>query len=246
MSDAPGGYPTSMPGSTDPLTGAAPFVPETSNLRRLRAAVHDCRGCDLYLPAIQAVFGAGRRHSALMLVGEQPGDVEDREGEPFVGPAGRLLDRALAQAGIDRADAYLTNAVKHFRFKATDSGKRRLHQTPRAGEVTACRPWLVAELRAVAPLVLVALGATAAQSLLGNGFRVTEQRGQRLPWPPPAGPFAGDPTPVQTIVATVHPSAVLRARPGERREALTRFVSDLRVAANAVTAATTRDGASHR
>lgn len=165
-----------------------------------------------------------------MLVGEQPGDQEDREGVPFVGPAGRLLDRALADAGIDRAGAYLTNAVKHFRFKSTASGKRRIHARPGAKHVAACRPWLVAEIAAVRPRIIVVMGTTAAQSLLGSAFRVTQHRGELLGWPPPTGPFAGDGTRVQHALATVHPSSVLRVTDREsRRSAYRSLVDDLRV-----------------
>jgi DNA polymerase len=217
--------------STSSPDGAAPFVPDTVDLRTLSSAADSCRGCDLFRDATQTVFGEGRRASGVMLIGEQPGDQEDRAGQPFVGPAGRLLDRAMAEAGIDRSAAYLTNAVKHFRFKSTESGKRRIHAKPTAGQVTACRPWLVAEIHAVRPQVLVVLGATAAQSLLGNRFRVTAHRGEVLGWPPPEGPFIGDDTPVRHVLATVHPSAVLRADEQSRRAAYRALVDDLRVAA---------------
>ncbi len=166
---------------TDPPAGAERFVPERHELGELAGAVQACRGCDLYEHATQAVFGRGGPDSRMLLVGEQPGDVEDRAGEPFVGPAGKLLDRALADAGIERRTAYLTNAVKHFRFAMR--GTRRIHDTPSTVQVVACRPWLLAELDAVTPEVVVVLGATAARSLLGPRFRVTRQRGTLLDWP---------------------------------------------------------------
>jgi DNA polymerase len=161
-----------------------------------------------------------------MLVGEQPGDIEDRRGEPFVGPAGGVLDRALADAGIERASLYLTNAVKHFRWKSTDRGTRRIHQTPSASQVIACQPWLSSELAAVRPTMVVALGATAAGALFGSSFRLSAHRGEMLTWPPTAGPFAADRIPDGAALATIHPSAVLRA--GADRAAVYRsFVDDL-------------------
>jgi DNA polymerase len=199
----------------------------------LRTAVQDCRGCDLHANATQAVFGDGQRHAEIMLVGEQPGDMEDRAGAPFVGPAGRLLDQALGEAGLYRNDLFLTNAVKHFRWKATAGGKRRLHSKPDARHVNACRPWLTAELRAVAPRAVVALGATAAQTLFGNAFRLTQHRRERLPWPPPDGPYADSDLSVELAAATIHPSAVLRAG-GARAEMLAGLVADLRAVADAV------------
>jgi DNA polymerase len=206
--------------------GAAP--PETVQLPRLAEAAAGCQGWDLYENATQTVFGAGPRLARLMLVGEQPGDVEDREGAPFVGPAGRELDRALAAAGLEREALYVTNAVKHFRWKRAARGKRRIHDKPSAGQVSACRPWLAAELAAVEPTVVVALGATAAQSLFGPQFRLTAHRGEPLDWPPEEGPFAGDGTDVHAALATIHPSAVLRARgDAERRAAFDGLVSDL-------------------
>ena len=204
--------------------------PPSRSLRTLAAAAAECHGCELYERATQTVFGAGPSRASLFLVGEQPGDVEDRRGEPFVGPAGRLLDRALAEAGVDRGETYVTNAVKHFRSKATASSKRRLHQRPDAAHITACRPWLAAELAAVRPRVVVAMGAVAASSLFGPGFRVTRSRGVALPWPPDSGPFAESPVPVEFAVATVHPSSVLRGEPARRDEMLAGLVSDLRVA----------------
>jgi DNA polymerase len=198
---------------------AAEYVPERLSLPTLREAVQGCRGCPLYADATQAVFGEGAAHAEVMLVGEQPGDKEDLAGRPFVGPAGRLLDEALAEAGIDRSRAYVTNAVKHFKWRGR--GKRRIHQKPTWSESVACRPWLEAELAAVRPRVVVALGATAAQSLLGKDFRVTKQRGE-----PVDSPLA------EHVVATVHPSSILRQRDeGARRVELAAFLDDLRVVA---------------
>jgi DNA polymerase len=204
------------------MAGAEEFVPERASVTALRKAVSDCRGCDLYRDATQAVFGEGPATASVVIVGEVPGDQEDQEGHPFVGPAGRLLDRALEEAGIDRSQAYLTNAVKHFKFTRAERGKRRIHQKPSRTEVVACRPWLLAELDAVRPDLVVLLGATAAQSLLGTGFRVTKDRGTvvELPNRP------------ERAVATVHPSAVLRA--DDREAAYRDLVSDLRAAASAV------------
>ena len=197
--------------------GAESFLPEdNADLEALRRASASCRGCDLYERATQTVFGEGDPHAVVMLVGEQPGDREDIEGAPFVGPAGRLLDEALERAGIDRDAVYVTNAVKHFKWEAR--GKRRLHKKPSSREVAACRPWLMAEISAVAPEVVVCLGATAAQSLLGPQFRVTRQRGEVFPGP--------DGT---RITATVHPSSILRAEDeASRRREMDHFVADLR------------------
>jgi uracil-DNA glycosylase len=198
---------------------AATYLPDTRTLPVLAAAVQDCRGCALYEKATQAVFGEGAPHAEVMLVGEQPGDKEDLAGRPFVGPAGRLLDAALEEAGIDRTQTYVTNAVKHFKWQGR--GKRRIHQKPTWSESTACRPWLEAELEAILPRVLVALGATAAQSLLGKDFRVTKQRGELH-----TSPFADH------VVATVHPSSILRQRDeAARRAEYAAFVDDLRVVA---------------
>jgi len=198
---------------------AAEYVPEHTSLAALREAVQGCRGCPLYADATQAVFGEGAALAEVLLVGEQPGDREDLAGRPFVGPAGRLLDEALAEAGIDRSHAYVTNAVKHFKWQGR--GKRRIHQKPTWSESVACRPWLEAELAAVRPRVVVALGATAAQSLLGKDFRVTKQRGEAVD-----SPLA------EHVVATVHPSSILRQRDEEaRRVELAAFVDDLRVVA---------------
>jgi uracil-DNA glycosylase family protein len=198
---------------------ATPWVPERPTLPRLREAVDGCRGCPLWRDATQAVFGEGRKRAAVMLVGEQPGDQEDIEGRPFVGPAGRVLDEALAEAGIDRSTTYVTNAVKHFKFEAR--GKRRIHAKPTWSETTACRPWLEAELAVVEPRVLVCLGATAAQSLLGKQFRVTKQRGEWI-----------DSDLAELVTATIHPSAILRQRDADARHAeMARFVDDLRAVA---------------
>jgi uracil-DNA glycosylase len=184
----------------------------------VRRAVHDCRGCDLWRNATQAVFGEGNAPAQVMLVGEQPGDKEDLAGQPFVGPAGQVLDEALEAAGIDRRQVYVTNAVKHFKWKAR--GKRRIHDKPNAAEIAACRPWLEAELRAVHPEVLVPLGATAAQALLGRTFRVTQQRGR---------PIEGTGL-ARYVVATVHPSSILRAPDDEaRRQGRVDLAADLAV-----------------
>ena len=198
---------------------AEPLVPERPTLSRLREAAAGCRACPLWKTGTQTVFGEGLTKAEIVFVGEQPGDREDREGRPFVGPAGRVLDEALAEAGIDRRLAYVTNAVKHFKWEGR--GKRRIHQKPNAEELAACRPWLDAELSVLHPRVLVVLGATAAQSLLGRSFRVTKQRGVRV---------ESDLAP--NVLATVHPSSILRA-PDEaaRREAYAAFVADLRVVA---------------
>jgi DNA polymerase len=200
--------------------GAEEFLPERRSLRALRKAVEDCRGCDLYREANQAVFGEGPTEARLMLVGEQPGDREDLEGEPFVGPAGGVLRKALVAAGIEVEDAYLTNAVKHFKWRP--QGKRRLHQTPRVGEVNACRPWLEAEVAAVGPDAVVALGATAARSLFGPKVKVMKDRGRLL---------ESDLAPLAAV--TIHPSAVLRAG-DEREEAFDSLVADLKLVADAL------------
>ncbi|HEY8967063.1 MAG TPA: UdgX family uracil-DNA binding protein [Candidatus Methylacidiphilales bacterium] len=203
---------------------ASAWIPDRPTLPRLRRAAAGCEGCPLYRRATQTVFGEGPAAARLVLVGEQPGDAEDREGHPFVGPAGRLLDAALEEAGIDRASVYVTNTVKHFKWEPSPSGKRRLHKKPSAREAAACRPWLAAELEVLEPEAVVALGATAAQGLLGRDFRVSRERGRwtRSPW-------LGDGVPV---LATVHPSSILRA-PDEaaRRRERKRFVADLRAVA---------------
>ena len=209
---------------------AAPFVPEGADLPRLATAAAECRGCHLFKNATQTVFGEGAPDARIVFVGEQPGDVEDRRGRPFVGPAGKLLDRALEEAGIDRSVAYVTNAVKHFKFTMATSGKRRIHAKPDALDINACRPWLTAELALLDPELIVALGATAAQALFGPSFRVTKTRGVLLPWP--AGEEAG--TQAAYGLATIHPSAVLRAE--DREGAYAGLVSDLRVAAEVLAA----------
>ena len=201
---------------------AASFVPDTTSLRTLGAAAHACRGCDLYKTATQVVFGAGPKTARVMFVGEQPGDQEDRHGEPFVGPAGTVLDKALAEAGIPRREVYVTNAVKHFKWEPR--GKRRIHKKPRISEIKACRPWLEAELHAIKPVVVVCLGASAAQAVLGPQFKLMQQRGQILP-----SPLA------ERVVATIHPSSVLRAPDSEgRHAALAMLVADLKVVARAL------------
>jgi uracil-DNA glycosylase len=198
------------------VQGAAAFVPERPTLPALRKAAQRCRGCDLYLHATQAVMGEGPKSSPLIMVGEEPGNEEDLQGHPFVGPAGKLLNRALVEAGINRADVYLTNAVKHFKFE--ERGKRRLHKKPSVTEVRACRPWLEAEISVIHPQVIVCLGATAAQSILGPDYRLTKERGKFVqhPW-------------ARYVTATVHPSSILRAPDQEQRHLQYReFVADLK------------------
>jgi uracil-DNA glycosylase len=192
---------------------AADYLPERLTLESLREAAKVCHGCDLWRNAAQTVFGEGPSDAQLMFVGEQPGDQEDKAGRPFVGPAGRIFDQALEQVGIDRSSVYVTNAVKHFKWQPR--GKRRIHQKPNAAELAACRPWLDAELSVLKPRVLVCLGATAAQALLGRTFRVTKQRGT-----PIDSPLA------DVVVATIHPSAILRAR--DRNAEYAGFVADLK------------------
>jgi uracil-DNA glycosylase len=210
--------------------GAAAFVPVGSSLDGLRAAALGCHGCELYADATQTVFSKGSPTARVALVGEQPGDVEDQRGAPFVGPAGQLLDRALDEAGVDRAQTYVTNAVKHFRFRSDGPGTRRIHQTPEAVHVDACKPWLLAELAIVDPEVVVLLGATAGRALLGPSFRVTRERGRLIPR---AG-RADEPAAVQNgwFLATLHPSAILRA--DDRETAYAGLVADLRVVAAAL------------
>ena len=201
---------------TKAFPGAENFLPPLKTLPVLAEAVQSCRGCDLYLNATQAVFGEGPQKARIALVGEQPGHEEDLKGHPFIGPAGAILDRALADARIDRAETYVTNAVKHFKFE--ERGKRRLHKKPRASEIRACQPWLEAEIGLIHPTVIVCLGATAAQTLLGSAFRLTKQRGIPLAhhWAP-------------HVIATIHPSAILRAPDAEhRREQYAQFVTDLK------------------
>ena len=204
--------------------GAAEWVPERLSLGALREAVQACRGCELYRDATQGVMGDGRRSAALMLLGEQPGDREDREGEPFVGPAGKVLDRALADAGIDPDDVFRTNVVKHFRWSGT-RGKQRLHKSPSRAHVAACAPWLAAELRLVQPTGVVLLGGTAGKAVYGSSFRVGDARGTVTHWPEA---FEVD-RPPAWVLPTTHPSAVLRA--DDREAAYEGLVADLAVAA---------------
>jgi uracil-DNA glycosylase len=196
---------------------AAPFVPANPTIPKLQIASQGCKGCDLWKRGTQTVFGDGARHASVLFIGEQPGDKEDIEGKPFVGPAGNLLNKALDAAGIDRTQIYVTNAVKHFKWEPR--GKRRIHKKPNAMEIAACRPWLDAEIEVVKPRVVVCLGATAAQALLGKTFKVTQQRGKIIT--SPLTPYA--------IMATVHPSSILRAQDDESRHAeMARFIDDLR------------------
>jgi len=206
-----------------PPTDASDLIPDRPTLEKVRAAAKDCQACDLWRRGTQTVFGEGRPRANLMLVGEQPGDAEDLAGHPFVGPAGKLLNRALQDAGIDRADVYVTNVVKHFKWEPR--GKRRIHKKPNAREIAACRPWLDIEIALVKPRAIVCLGATAAQSLLGRQFRVTADRGAFV-----TSPLA------PLVMATVHPSSILRAPDDEtRRDELKRFTADLRKVARALT-----------
>ena len=198
-----------------PSKSAAPFVPNSRLLNVLRSASRTCKGCDLWKIGTQTVFGAGEASSRVIFVGEQPGDKEDLAGEPFIGPAGALLSRALEEAGIDRKAVYLTNAVKHFKWEPR--GKKRIHKKPGTLEIAACRPWLDAEIEAVRPEVIVCLGATAAQALLGKSFKVTQRRGELI-----------SPEGLPDIVATVHPSSILRAPDETRHEEYARFVADLK------------------
>ena len=208
-------------GETD---SAEPFVPARPTLPKLRTASKKCRGCRLWKFGTQTVFGEGPRGASIVIVGEQPGDQEDRRGHPFVGPSGRLLDAALEAAGVDRSKAYVTNAVKHFKWEERPGTKRRIHKKPSAAEVVACHPWLEAELEVLAPRVVVCLGATAAQSLLRKQFRVSTQRGKVLK--------PGGATPV--VIATVHPSSVLRAPAPERAAAERDFFRDVKKVARYV------------
>jgi uracil-DNA glycosylase len=214
-----------------PPKSAADFVPPRPTLKTAREASKGCRGCDLWKLGTQTVFGEGPRGAPLMLIGEQPGDAEDLSGHPFVGPAGKLLDRALEEAGIDRGSVYVTNAVKHFKWEPR--GKRRIHKKPRASEIGACRPWLDVEIALVKPKVIVCLGATAAQALLGSAFKVTAHRGKvagSRPWLGEAREGGA-----AKVIATVHPSSILRAPdPDARHEELKRFTDDLRAAARAL------------
>ncbi|HEY8375300.1 MAG TPA: UdgX family uracil-DNA binding protein [Nannocystis sp.] len=203
----------------DETIGAEHFLPARRSLEALREAARGCRGCGLYRRATQTVFGSGSRAARIVMIGEQPGDEEDRRGAPFVGPAGRMLDAALAAAGIARDEVYVTNVVKHFKWEPR--GPRRLHKKPNAREIRACMPWLEQEIAAIRPLVVVCLGATAAQALLGPGFRVSRQRGQVI-----AREFAPH------VVATIHPAAILRQPTDEdRRREQAKFVADLKIVA---------------
>ncbi len=205
-----------------PPKSAADYIPARPTLPAVREAAKDCKGCDLWKRGTQTVFGEGARKAELLLVGEQPGDAEDLSGHPFVGPAGKLLDRALADAGIDRRAVYVTNVVKHFKWEPR--GKRRIHKKPSAAEIAACRPWLDTEIALVKPGAVVCLGATAAQALLGRQFRVTAHRGELL---------ASTLAPI--VLATVHPSSILRAPDDEtRRLEMERFTDDLRSVARAL------------
>jgi uracil-DNA glycosylase len=204
---------------------AAEFIPERGGLTAVREASAHCRGCHLYEPATQTVFGEGPRSARIMLVGEMAGDREDREGHPFVGPAGRELDRALEAAGIERNEVYVTNVVKHFKFE--ERGKRRIHQTPRKGEIDACMPWLDTEIKLIRPRGIVTLGATAAKALLGSGFRLTQHRGELL---------ESELAPV--VAATIHPSAIVRDRDEQSRNAEREaLATELRAVAEAIEAA---------
>jgi DNA polymerase len=201
---------------------AVEFVPDRPTLSKARDAAKDCRGCQLWKIGTQTVFGEGAKRADMMLVGEQPGNEEDLSGHPFVGPAGKLLDRALADAGIDRTLVYVTNVVKHFKWEPR--GKRRIHKKPNAAEIGACRPWLDTEIALIKPRIIICLGATAAQALLGRQFRVTAHRGQLVP--SPLAPF---------VLATVHPSSILRAPDDEaRHREMKQFTNDLRTAARAL------------
>jgi DNA polymerase len=207
--------------------GAQEWVPDRPSLKRLREAIPDCRGCELYRDATQAVMGDGPARAAVMVLGEQPGDKEDLAGEPFVGPAGKVLDRSLAEAGLPPQDVFRTNVVKHFRFSGT-RGKQRIHKSPSRWHVTACGPWLVAELAVVKPTGVIVLGGTAGKALYGSSFRVGETRGRLIDWPE-AFEVAHPPS---WVLTTTHPSAVLRA--DDREQAYDELVSDLRVAVAAL------------
>jgi len=204
------------------VENAAPLVPVSPTIKKLQAAARGCQACPLWKTGTQTVFGAGPVNATVVFVGEQPGNDEDHAGKPFVGPAGKLLDRALVEAGIDRAEVYVTNAVKHFKWEP--KGKRRIHKKPNAREIAACRPWLEAELEVLKPKVLVCLGATAAQALLGRTFLVSKRRGELI-----ESPLA------EKAMATVHPSSILRAPDDETRHAeMKKFVSDLKTVAKII------------
>ena len=205
-----------------PIQTAAPFVPNRSTLPKLRDAASGCKACPLWKTGTQTVFGEGAPHAKVLFVGEQPGDKEDLTGKPFVGPAGRILDKGLDAAGIDRSEVYVTNAVKHFKWEPR--GKRRIHKKPNQLEITACRPWLDAEIQVVKPEVVVCLGATAAQALLGKQFKVTQRRGELISHE--LAPY---------ILATVHPSSILRTQDDQsRHDEMARFIEDLRQVATAL------------
>lgn len=212
-----------MPAKTDTTSQKTNQVaPSTRSIAKLKSAAAGCQACDLWKMATQTVFGEGPTKAKIMFVGEQPGDLEDRSGRPFVGPAGKLFDRALAEAGISRSSVYVTNVVKHFKWSPAERGKRRIHKKPRYSEIAACRPWLDAELAAIKPRVLVCLGATAAQSLLGKDFRVSRDRGKLI-----------HSNLAPHVVATVHPSSILRARDDDSRQSqLQAFIADLRQVAD--------------
>ena len=220
------GKPPSVPKPGEPVSALLPTRP---TLPALRDIAKLCKACDLYKRGTQTVFGEGPQHTEVMLVGEQPGDAEDLAGHPFVGPAGRLLDKALEEVGLDRDRVYVTNVVKHFKWEPR--GKRRIHSKPNAAEITACRPWLDTEIAVVKPHIIVCLGATAAQALLGKGFKVSRQRGEFMP--SSLAPL---------VTATVHPSSILRAPDDEsRREEMRRFVDDFRKVSSALAATAGRN-----
>ena len=208
-----------MPRTNDHFLTAAAFLPPKRSLATLKAAAGRCKGCDLWQRATQTVFGEGATHARIMLVGEQPGDKEDIAGHPFVGPAGKLLEESLRAAGLDRRDVYLTNAVKHFSWTASERGKRRIHKKPRYSEIRACRPWLDAEIAIVRPQAIICLGATAAQALLGADFSVMRRRGQFIPS-----------SLAPRVLATVHPASILRAPDAASRQAQKdAFINDLQI-----------------
>jgi len=216
--------PSHRPDIGDKSQTHAAVVPAVSSLPVLRRSAAECKACDLWKTGTQTVFGEGPSRATVMLVGEQPGDQEDRVGHPFVGPAGKVLDRALSEAGIDRSKVYVTNVVKHFKWAPAPRGKRRIHKKPRYSEIHACRPWLDAELEAIKPTILVCLGASAAQALLGTDFRVSRDRGKII-----------ESSLAPRVLATVHPSSILRAQDEESRHAqFEAFVKDLRVVAGLV------------
>jgi len=210
---------------------ASELITPHATLDDLKVAARSCRACDLWKLGTQTVFGEGSAKARIMLIGEQPGDQEDRMGRPFVGPAGRLLDLALTAAGIDRSEVYVTNVVKHFKWSPAERGKRRIHKKPRYSEIRACRPWLDAELKIVKPRVLVCLGASSAQSLLGRDFRVTQRRGQFV-----------DSTLAPYVMATVHPSSILRAQDEDSRHVqMEAFISDLKKVAELLRSPSPKD-----